>query len=202
MLVALRRCAHELEGHFSAIIRGELTADIARPATREFQRVTAMLRAMRAHLAYASWERAEFERRAATIRRETIDRMAHTIEQEAGAAVETVADHTGAMARDANAMAASAERVSANAQHVAGAADQAMKNAQVVAAASEQLAAAIHEVSSQVERASSVARGAAAKGSDAQQTIRSLSQAAEKIGAVVRLIAEIAAKTNLQSLFI
>jgi methyl-accepting chemotaxis protein len=52
-------------------------------------------------------------------------------------------------------------------------------------------------VSSQVERASSVARGAAAKGSDAQQTIRSLSQAAEKIGAVVRLIAEIAAKTNL-----
>jgi PAS domain S-box-containing protein len=129
LLVAVRRCAHELETHFTAIVRGDTTAEIARPAAREFHHVTAMLRAMRAHLAYASWERAEFERRAGAARIETVNRMAHTIEQEAGAAVEMVADRTGAMARDANAMAASAERVSANAQHVAGAADQAMKNA-------------------------------------------------------------------------
>jgi methyl-accepting chemotaxis protein len=75
-----------------------------------------------------------------------------------------------------------------------------MKNAQVVASASEELAAAIQEVSSQVERASSVSRGAATKGADAQNTIRSLSQAAERIGAVVRLIADIAGKTNLLAL--
>ena len=155
-----------------------------------------MLRAMRAHLAFASWERAEFERKSALVRRETVERMAHTIEQEAGAVVEMVSDRTGGMARDANAMAASAGRVSANAEHVAGAADQAMKNAQIVAAASEELAAAIHEVSSQVEHASTVARGAAAKGADAQATIGSLSEAAERIGAVVRLIADIAGKTN------
>ncbi|HET7881687.1 MAG TPA: methyl-accepting chemotaxis protein [Acetobacteraceae bacterium] len=200
LLAAIRRCAHELEGHFTGIIRGDLTAEIARPAAREFHHVTAMLRAMRAHLAYASWERAEFVRKAAIVRRETVDQMAQTIEQEAGAAVEKVAEHTTAMARDADAMAASAERVSANAEHVSGAADQAMKNAQVVASASEQLAAAIHEVSSQVEHASSVARGAAAKGAEAQQTIGSLSEAAGRIGAVVRLIADIAAKTNLLAL--
>jgi PAS domain S-box-containing protein len=200
LLIAVRRCAHELETHFTAIVRGDTTAEIARPAAREFHHVTAMLRAMRAHLAYASWERAEFERKAGAARIETVNRMAHTIEQEAGAAVEMVADRTGAMARDANAMAASAGRVSVNAQHVAGAADQAMKNAQIVAAASEELAAAIHEVSSQVDHASTVSRGAAAKGADAQQTIRSLSQAAERIGAVVRLIADIAAKTNLLAL--
>lgn len=200
LLVAVRGCASELERHFTAIIRGDMTADIAQPTAREFHQVTAMLRAMRAHLAFASWERAEFERKAAIIRRETVDRMAHTIEQEAGAAVEQVAEHTGAMARDANAMAASADRVSANAQHVAGAADQAMKNAQVVASASEELAAAIREVSAQVEHASAVAGGAAAKGTHAQETIRSLSQAAERIGAVVRLIAEIAGKTNLLAL--
>ncbi len=200
LLAAVRRCAHELEAHFTAIVRGDMTTEIARPAALEFHHVTAMLRAMRAHLAYAAWERAEFERRAAAIRIETVNRMAHTIEQEAGAAVEMVADRTGAMARDANAMAASAERVSGNAQHVAGAADQAMKNAQIVAAASEELAAAIHEVSSQVEHASTVARAAAAKGADAQQTIGTLSQAAERIGAVVRLIADIAAKTNLLAL--
>ncbi len=197
---AVRRCTHQLETHFAAIINGNLTAEISRPTAREFNRVTAMLRAMRAHLAFAAWERSEFERRASVVRRETVDRMAQTIEQEAGTAVEQVAADTGMMAREADAMAGSAERVSANAQHVAGAADQAMKNAQVVASASEELAAAIQEVSSQVERASSVSRGAATKGADAQNTIRSLSQAAERIGAVVRLIADIAGKTNLLAL--
>ena len=200
LLRGVRRCVSELEAHFRAIIHTDLTAEITRPAAREFHHVTAMLRAMRAHLAFASWERAEFERKASIVRRETVDQMARTIEQEAGAAVEKVAEHMSTMARDADAMAESAEKVSTNAQHVAGAADQAMQNAQIVAAASEELAAAIHEVSSQVEHASTVARGAAAKGADAQQTIGSLSQAAERIGAVVRLIADIAGKTNLLAL--
>jgi aerotaxis receptor len=200
LLHTVRRCAQHLETHFTAIIRGNLTAEIARPAAREFSHVTAMLRAMRAHLAFAAWERSEFERRASIVRRETVDQMAEKIEHEAGAAVEQVAQDTGAMARDADAMAGSAERMSTNAQHVAGAADQAMKNAQVVASASEELAAAIQEVSSQVEHASSVSRSAAAKGADAQSTIRSLSEAAERIGAVVRLIADIAGKTNLLAL--
>jgi aerotaxis receptor len=197
LLTTVRRCAGDLERHFTAILHGDMASDIKRPAAREFHHVTAMLRAMRAHLAFASWERAEFERKSALVRRETVERMAHTIEQEAGAVVEMVSDRTGGMARDANAMAASAGRVSANAEHVAGAADQAMKNAQIVAAASEELAAAIHEVAAQVDHASTVARGAAAKGADAQATIGSLSEAAERIGAVVRLIADIAGKTNL-----
>jgi PAS domain S-box-containing protein len=200
LLVAIRHCASELERHFTAVVRGEMNTEIKRPRAREFAHVTAMLRAMRAHLAFASWQRAEFERRSEVIRRETVDRMARTIEREAGAAVELVADRTGAMARDATAMAASAERVSANAHHVSEAADKAMKNAQVVAAASEELAAAIQEVSAQVEHASTVASGAAAKGAEAQGTIRSLSEAAERIGTVVRLIAGIAAQTNLLAL--
>ena len=200
LLVTVRRCASELETHFTAIIHGDMASEIHRPNAREFYHVAGMLRAMRAHLAFASWERAEFERKASVIRRETVDRMAQAIEQEAGAAVERVAEHTGAMARDADTMAASADRVSTNAQHVAEAADQAMKNAQVVASASEQLAAAIREVSGQVDHASSVARGAAAKGASARETIRSLSQAAERIGAVVRLIADIAGQTNLLAL--
>ena len=200
LLVAIRRCASDLERHFTAIVQGNMNTEIERPRAREFAHVTAMLRAMRAHLAFASWQRAEFERRSELIRRETVERMAQTIEQETGAAVELVADRTGAMARDATAMATSAERVSTNAQHVSEAADHAMKNAQVVAAASEELAAAIHEVSAQVEHASTVASGAAVKGAEAQGTIRSLSEAAERIGAVVRLIADIAAQTNLLAL--
>ena len=200
LFASVRRCARDLESHFTEIIRGDLAAEIATPAAREFRQVTAMLRAMRAHLAFANWQRAEYERRSVVFRRETVDRMARTIEQEAGAAVEQVAQRTGVMARDADAMAECAERVSTNSQHVAGAADQAMKNAQVVASASEQLAASIHEVAAQVGHASDVARAAATKGSDARDTIRSLSEAAERIGAVVRLISDIAGKTNLLAL--
>ncbi len=200
LLGLVRRCVQEVEGHFKAIIGGDFEAPIATPAAREFRHMTAMLRAMRAHLAFAGWERTEFGRKAATIRRDTVDRMAVTIEQEAGSAVERVADRTGAMARDADAMAGSAERVSTNAEHVAGAADQAMRNAQVVASASEELAASIREVSSQVEHASTVSRTAADKGADARETIRSLSQAAGQIGSVVRTIADIAGQTNLLAL--
>ena len=156
LFTSVRGSARALEQHLTAITRGDLTAEVPRPAAREFRRVTAMLRAMRAHLAFADWQRAQFERRAAEIRRETVEAMAQTIEQEAGAAVDLVAQRTGVMARDADAMAECAERVSGNSQHVAGAADQAMKNAQVVAAASEELAVSIREVSTQVEHASNV----------------------------------------------
>ena len=200
MLHTLRRSVRDFEGHFGTIIGGGLHAQIATPSAMEFRGMASMLRAMRAHLQFKQWEADEFERQAATIRRETVNRMATTIEQEAGAAVERVAERTDAMARDADAMAGSAERVSASSQQVADAADRAMKNAQVVAAASEELAASIREVSSQVEHASSVSHNAAAKGADARETIRSLSAAAGAIGDVVRLIADIAGQTNLLAL--
>ena len=200
LLRAVRGSAHELEEHFRAIVGGNMAEDIHRPSAREFYQAVSMLRAMRAHLAYARWERADTERKSTAMRTATVSRMARTIEAEAGVAVQRVAEDTGAMSRDAEAMAGSAERMSANAQQVAQAAEQAMKNAQLVAAASEELAAAIHEVSSQVEHANSVAHHAAGKGEEARQTIGSLSQASEQIGAVVKLIAEIAGKTNLLAL--
>jgi aerotaxis receptor len=200
LLRTVRSCVSDFEGHFATIISGSLHAEIATPAVMEFRHMASMLRAMRAHLQFKQWEADEFERQATMIRRETVNSMAVTIEQEAGAAVERVAGRTDAMARDADAMAGSAERVSASAQQVADAADKAMKNAQIVAAASEELAASIREVSSQVEHANAVTHNAAAKGADARETIRSLSAAAGRIGDVVRLIADIAGQTNLLAL--
>jgi methyl-accepting chemotaxis protein/aerotaxis receptor len=200
LLATLRRCVQAFEAHFAAIDRGDFTADIATPPAREFRRMASMLRAMRAHLVFKGWESAELERKAGRTRRETVDRMAATIEQEAGSAVERVANRTSAMARDADAMAASAERVSDSAEHVATAADQALRNAQIVASASEQLAASIRTVSAQVEHASEVSHDGAAKGAAARATIRSLSEAAGRIGAVVSLIADIAGRTNLLAL--
>jgi hypothetical protein len=50
-VIAFGRCAHQLETHFTAVINGNLTAEISRSTARGFNQVTAMLRAMRAHLA-------------------------------------------------------------------------------------------------------------------------------------------------------
>jgi len=200
LLRMMGRCVQEFEAHFSRIASGKLTDKIADPAAREFRGMAAMLRAMRAHLAFKGWEAAEFQGKAAVARREAIEQMAQTIEQEAAVAVERVAERTTAMARDADAMAESAGRVSANAELVSDAANHALRNAQLVATASEELAASIHQVSGQVQHASAVSSAAAAKGADARETIRSLSEAAGRIGSVAQMIAGIAGQTNLLAL--
>jgi methyl-accepting chemotaxis protein/aerotaxis receptor len=196
----VRQPIQTMEAHLHAIARGELDLEINTPPVREFRGVMAMLRGMRAHLTYADWERREFARKADLIRRETVAGMANRIETEAGSAVERVSQRARTMVDEANAMTESAGRVNMDAERTAVAVDQALKNAQIVAAASEQLAASIREVSSQVEHASTVAREAAGKGLDARDTIRSLASAGERISSVVRLIADIAARTNLLAL--
>jgi PAS domain S-box-containing protein len=200
LLRTIRSSLREVEAHFDAIARNDTNWVIKAARAREFYPATTLLRAIRARLSFAHYEQYEMQRKAADARREASSEMASRIEREAGAAVEQVATRTDAMATEAEAMAGSAERVSANASYVAEAAGQAMTNAQVVAAASEQLAASIREVSSQVEHASSVARQAEQKDSQATATVGSPSDAAARIGAVVRLIADIAGRTNLLAL--
>ena len=194
------RPIESLESHLRAITRGELSRDIHTPSVREFRGVFAMLRAMRAHLSFAAWQRLEFERRADMVRRQTVETMARTIETESTAAVERVGRSARAILDDAGVMSGSADRANANAEQAAVAVDQALRNAQTVAVASEQLAASIREVSSQVDHASAVAREAAGKGADARESIRSLADAGERISNVTRLIADIASQTNLLAL--
>ncbi len=196
----IKRPLLSLEGHLRAITRQELGHRIATPRVREFRGVVAMLRAMRAHLAFAEWQRLEFERKADTIRRETVEGMARTIETEAGGAVERVGQRAHAMVDEAAEMSAAADRTNENAERTALAVDQALKNAQIVAAASEELAASIRDVAAQVDHASAVAREASGKGADARDTIQSLVSAGERISTVVRLIADIASQTNLLAL--
>jgi methyl-accepting chemotaxis protein/aerotaxis receptor len=189
-----------LEDHLRAITRRDFEREIVTPPVREYRAVVAMLRAMRAHLAFADWQRLEFERKADVVRRETVEAMARRIEAESGGAVERVGERANAMLEGAQGMAESTGRVVGHTDRVAAAVDQALKNAQVVASASEQLAASIREVSSRVEQASTVAREASGRGTNAREAIRSLAATGERISSVVRLIADIASQTNLLAL--
>ncbi len=200
LLATLRRPLDTLAAQFDGIARSDLTQPIPPPAMRELGRVTSLLRAVRARIAFTARERAELDRQANLDRRAAVRDMADKVEQDSNAAMARVTEQTSAMAEEARGLADTATRVSGNASSVAAAAAEALANAQAVGAASEQLTASIREISQQVSQASAVAQRAVAGGTLAQERIRSLSEAAERIGDVVELIGNIAGQTNLLAL--
>jgi len=200
VLRAIKQPLDRFETHFDAIARGDFRHDIPPQPVQEFNRLTILLRAMKAKLAYAEQERIEMERKAQIDRSQALRQMADKIEAEAGSAVEHVAGRTQIMATDAEAMAASAVKVSANSVSVAAAADQALANAQAVAVATEELASSIREISSQVAIAGTVSGEAVSEANDANQTIRFLAEEIARIGEIASLINDIAAQTNLLAL--
>ncbi|MGE5516020.1 MAG: methyl-accepting chemotaxis protein [Bacteroidota bacterium] len=200
LLAAVRRPLTRFESHFDAIARSDFVHEIETPPAHEFRRLTVLLRAMKAKLAYGAQERSEHERRAAEERARALEEMAVTVEREAGAAVEAVAGRTTRMADDAEAMAHSAERVSEHSQGVAAAAEEALANAQSVAGAAEQMAASIHEITAQVALAGEVTRASVVDGERTRATIGSLADEVAKIGEIAVLIGDIAGQTNLLAL--
>jgi methyl-accepting chemotaxis protein len=97
-------------------------------------------------------------------------------------------------------MRATADESSQQSAAVAAAADQALANVQTVAAASEELSASITEISRQVAHSASIAGRAVEDAGRTDVTVRSLADAATKIGDVVKLISGIASQTNLLAL--
>ncbi|MCW9036048.1 MAG: methyl-accepting chemotaxis protein [Rhodospirillales bacterium] len=83
---------------------------------------------------------------------------------------------------------------------VAEAAATATGNVQGVAAATEEFSASIGEVAGQVNRSAELGRTAVERAQKADETIRTLSEAADRIGQVVDLINDIAEQTNLLAL--
>ncbi|MDQ1079987.1 methyl-accepting chemotaxis protein [Pseudoroseomonas cervicalis] len=80
------------------------------------------------------------------------------------------------------------------------ASDSASSNAQTAAAATEELTASIGEITRQVGRSAEVSRRAVAETERTDRTVRELADTANRIGDVVRLIADIAGQTNLLAL--
>ncbi|WP_188583035.1 HAMP domain-containing methyl-accepting chemotaxis protein [Tistrella bauzanensis] len=82
----------------------------------------------------------------------------------------------------------------------AAAAEQTSANVQTVAAAAEEMAGTLREISGQVLRSASVATKATEQAEGADRTIQDLTDAAGRIGDIVRLIEDIAEQTNLLAL--
>ncbi len=113
------------------------------------------------------------------------------------AAVVAAADE---MRETSEEMSGTAQEVSQRGNAVASAAEQASGSVQAVAAADEELAASIGEISRQVSHAADISRGAVQAAADTTGKVKSLAEAAQRIGEVIQLIDEIAAQTNLLAL--
>lgn len=196
----LRRQISALEHQFEAIDANDLAARADPPKAREFRRVTALLRMLRARMAFNEAERAETDRTAAAERRAVIGTLAEKVESESVAAVAAVAGRTDAIAEQAEAMASIATALSGRAGGMALASTDARDAVEAVAAASEELAASIREITTQAARTGEITRRAVAGGETAAETIGRLSETVGRIGEVVHLIRAVAGQTNLLAL--
>ena len=126
--------------------------------------------------------------------------MADRVENETLGAMGRITEKARALAAEAEAMAAATERVDQNAAAVGTAAADSQQVAETVAAAAKRLSESIRGITHQVREAAEVSRETATDSSETEAAITALSGAVSQIGAVTRLIEEIAGKTNLLAL--
>ena len=147
--------------------------------------------------------RADQERakeRAEAERKEAVMALADGFEGSVKVVVESVAQASEEVRAMAETAAANANDTQSRAGSVSAAAEQASGNVNTVASATEELNASVSEIGRQVQRASEIAAEGARQAGQTDHEVAGLVEAAERIGEVVSLIADIAEQTNLLAL--
>jgi methyl-accepting chemotaxis protein len=203
----LRRMLRPLGGlaaSLNAISAGQLETGVPctdrRDELGEIGRAVAQLRdtavAARAAQAAAEAERAEAQAASAAAQRATADGL----EQAVGGISARLGTAAEELRHAAEAAGTSGDRTDRRARDGAARVAQATANVQAVAAAAEELAASVAEITRQVGESARGARDAVAATEASGATVNGLSEAASRIGDVVRLISDIAGQTNLLAL--
>ncbi|MEI8393296.1 MAG: cache domain-containing protein [Rhodospirillaceae bacterium] len=138
---------------------------------------------------------------------EARERRAHLIEgytsdfdRAISAVVQGVTASATQLEADAGGMTGAADQASGQASAVAAAAREASSNVETVAAATEELTASVNEIRRQVGDSARIAETAVEEAGRTNTTVAGLLDAAQKIGAIVQLINNIASQTNLLAL--
>jgi methyl-accepting chemotaxis protein len=109
-------------------------------------------------------------------------------------------DSTAKLERTARTMGSSAEQTRQQTETLNSVSNSTLESTQTVAAATEQLSKSIQEISHRVQESATIAGRATSEANHTAEQVRELSNAATRIGDVVRLINEIASQTNLLAL--
>ena len=205
-LIATRGIAHPLRcitGVMDRLRARELTVEISN--TERGDEIGAMARAVAVfrdsmvqgeELAAREAEAQKARERRAI----AIEEMTREFDAQVSDVVAALTGAATSLSGTARALTGTAGRAQEQAASVAAAAQEASTNVQTVASATEELSASISEIARRTADASGVARAAADEGERANLKVRSLAEAAQRIGEVVGLINDIASQTNLLAL--
>jgi methyl-accepting chemotaxis protein len=172
--------------------RGDEVGDAAR-AAQTFKENILRIEKMEA-------EQRETEQRAFAERKAGMHRLADEFQAAVGGIIDTVSTASSGMETAANTLSKTAEQTQELSGAVAAASEQASANVQSVASATEEMSSSVNEISRQVHESSKIAAEAVRQAEKTDARINELSQAAGRIGDVVKLITAIAEQTNLLAL--
>lgn len=128
------------------------------------------------------------------------ERMASNFETTVGGIVEAVASAATEMQASAQALSATSEVTTQQSSVVAAVAEETSNNIQTVSSAAEELSSSIAEINRQVRESAQIAEAAVGNVEATNERVHGLTQASEKIEAVISLITDIAEQTNLLAL--
>jgi methyl-accepting chemotaxis protein len=187
-----------------ALAAGRLDTEI--PARTSQDELGAMARSVQVFkenavaVARLAEEKLAAEQQAAAGRRAERHRLAADFQSAVGTLLSGVTAAATEMEGSARALATTAEHANHRAHAVATATGETSSNVQTVAAATEELSASVGEISRQVVASSQIANRAVEQSEATDQRVQGLAAAAAQIGDVVRLIGDIAGRTNLLAL--
>jgi methyl-accepting chemotaxis protein len=145
-------------------------------------------------------EQKETEARAVAHRKTEMQRLADEFQSAVGHIVDTVSTASTGLESAARTLTKTAETTQQLSGVVASASEDASSNVQSVATATEEMTSSVHEIARQVHESSKIAAEAVKQASKTDARITELSNAASRIGDVVKLITAIAEQTNLLAL--
>ena len=148
----------------------------------------------------AADETAALEADAKIQRGQRVDAITRDFESLIGELVESLSSSSTELEAAANTLTSTAETTGKTSGAAASASQEVSSNVQSVAVATEEITSSVGEIGRQVQESSRIANEAVRQAQKTDTSITELSQAANRIGDVVKLITAVAEQTNLLAL--
>lgn len=199
----ITRPLRRLEGRMIALTQGDLESDISdKGLTNEIGRMARSVEVFKANAletrrlqAAADNEHAQKARRQAAM-----DGHTQVFGTSAASVMASLAGSAESMRKTAAGMTEAAHRTRDSAARAAEGAATSTSNLEAVAAAAEEMSSSISEISQQTARATQAVAEAVERASITDSKVGGMAAAADRVGDVVRLITDIAGRTNLLAL--
>jgi methyl-accepting chemotaxis protein len=193
----------QLDGALRDMADGKLDAlELPPNGDDEVGHIAAAARVFQARLLEARRleQEMEAERAAKDRRQAAMDRHTQDFGGSISAVMQRLERSANGMRDTAKAMGSAAEQTRQRSSTTADSAAESSQALSTVAAAAEQLSASVAEITRQVTRAAEAAADAVGQTGATDAKVAGLAEAASRIGAVVRIITDIAGQTNLLAL--